>query len=432
MNGVASDPYAIRDPTGSDLYVDFSAGSDGTGTLASPWKTLSIARVQSVSPGQQLVGRNSTGNWPDMTSSQDGTSANHIVVRSYPGETCTFTQAADGAAQGGGDYWDFYRIAISCLNTGIKMSDPGENTYANYVRWIDCTGTRSSNSVTDNSAILYFYGTGSQISQGHEVIRGTFTGVNPGSPGLSNASLLFFNTGVNCKIIGCLLDGSYCPVYFKHAYSLYYGPSTPWGTVKNNIIRNGARGFMAAANYVTYSNNVFDNCGLDLSESGGGDRSGGNHCTLSHNTHFRPTSGYLTSALGMYSTEGNTYWREFNRLSDNVFSTTSTDYSDNPYSINGTGGTTDWDNDIDYSAVSGASTPLYYRNGSTYTMAAYKAAYPTQEVNGEAGTVTFVGGAGGGGTTPANWALAGGSIGKNNGSDGTDRGVDSSKLLTVN
>lgn len=411
-----SDPHAFRDPTGADLYVDFTAGSDGSGTLASPYNTLTEARVKSVAAGQAMWFRNGTGVWPDCTNTQDGSGdsiSQRITFSSYPGETCTLQPPTDGTSQGGGWYWDFRRFQITCPNTGIRLSNPDESNPASFVRFIDCNGTRTSGSITDNSAIIYSY-----TSEGVMVIRGTYTGPS----GLSNnQTLLFFNSPTNCLIIGVLLDQCAIPIYFKHANTFSAG--SPAGVVKNCIIRRAGRGFQAAANYATYQNNVFDATPLDLSESGGGTFAGGNNCTVSHCTFFGSSAG-----VGMIITDSGTRLRENNVLANNVFSGSGVMYYDNPYNANSG---YDQNNSIDYSAVNGSGVSYYQRNSTTYTMSGYNSAWG-DEAHGEAGTVSFVGGGSGGGNTPANWALAGGSIGRANGSDGADRGVDASKLLTVN
>jgi hypothetical protein len=234
------------------------------------------------------------------------------------------------------------------------------------------------------------------------VMRGTFSG-----PAKSNnQACLFFDNMPYVSVIGALVIGSACPIYFKHNPG-----SAQTSLVKNCILRNAGRDFEAQRDNVLYQNNVFDSCQLSLDAAGGGALASG--CTLIHNTF---NNSIISNSQGSAATNM--------VLTNNVLAGTSSFY-DNAYSA------TDEGDIINYSAVNGTGTTHYQRNHTGYTMAAYKAAYPTQEVNGLAGTVTFAGGSAGGGSAAAGWALASGSIGIGNASDGSDRGVNASTLLTV-
>ncbi len=422
LNAAGGDPYAQQAYQSGDLVFDPNAGSDGSGTLASPWNKLTKARIQSLS-GTRLWCRQGSFPWPDVDAGGPiGTANARVQIASYPGEMITFTftdgsqlpppETPPGARLGGASYVDFHTVTLSCDNFGLALGETEKSSLggspSDNVRFIDCVGVRNSMSFTDNSAIIYVFSTACCPVQ---IIRGRYSGTGGGS----NSSLLWFDYTQNVLILGALIDGGGCPIYFKHTD--VNDSATPGGIVQNCIIRNAGRKFAAALNWVQYLNNVFDNCTLALDEDGGG-LAGGNHCTLTRNT-------FLNSDITLDMTSGNV--RGNNVLSNNVFAGTST-FQDNPFGANGN---YDQGNVSDYSAVAGVGTGHFYRNGTNRTLAAHQAAFSGQEVHGVAGTITFVGGSTPG-STPSNWALANGSTGKNAASDGMDCGVDASKLLTVN
>jgi hypothetical protein len=120
-----------------------------------------------------------------------------------------------------------------------------------------------------------------------------------------------------------------------------------------------------------------------------------------------------------------------NVLRNNVFKGTAR-YSDNSSGLNSNYAQ---NNSVDYSAVD-TGVAVFKRNSSTYNggtgVGTYNNAFPPNGANDVVGTVTFVGGSSGGGSSAAGWALTGGSIGHAAASDGTDCGVNAANLLTVN
>lgn len=409
--GGGSDIYTPRAPTGSDLYVDFGAGSDGSGSSGSPWNTLSNARLQTLSAGQQLV---VTGNgvFPDSTSQvTNGISGNRIVVRAHPSSPGSgFTFSGLGARTGGGSYWDFYNLALACSGGhGFALNqrdDFGGGLAANYVRFIDCVGTKSAEASSVNAGTGIIYATDGS-STGIEVIRGSYTGTGAGN---GNCACLWFDYAESLNILGVLIQSAPTPLYFKHTD--VNSSATPGGTVKNCIFLNGDN--RMSLNYVDYLNNAFFNSQLGLDEQGGGlDNS--KNCNVNHNT-FYDSDWMAAQQNGGAGTSNNT-------CRNNAMLGTSR-FLNAPFSAS------DASNDIDYTANEGAGTNHYYRNSTQRTLAGYQATYGTQETHGVAGSIALVGGSTPG-STAANWAMSSG-VGKNAASDGTDCGVDATKLLTVN
>jgi len=413
---VAADPIIPRTPNGSDIYLNWSAGSDGSGSSGSPYNTWTNARDATLVAGQQLV-VTGTGPFPDCTAQVSvGTSGNRIVTRSHPSfPTSGFTFSGLGSRTGGGSYRDYYLLSIVCANGfgfcfNAKDDFSGGLPATNW-RVIDCTGTKTADpasGVNAGTGILYA-SNGSAI--GAEVIRGSFTGAGAAN---GNAACLWFDYASNLNIVGVLIDNAPTPLYFKHTNVNSSG--TPGGTVKNCIIRRGdaSYGSRLALNWVNYLNNAIDNCNFGLDEQGGGVQ-GGNNCTLTHNS-------FLNAIVGCPQELGSPFPSN-NTLRNNALLGTSV-WKDTPLSA------TDASNSIDYTACEGAGTNHYKRNSTQFTLAGYHSTYAAQETNGVAGSIVLVGGSTPG-STAANWAMLSG-VGKNASSDGTDCGVNASNLLTTN
>ncbi len=425
----SADPYATRGPQSGDVWVDGTVGTDGSGTQASPWKVLTAARVQAMSAGQALwVG--GTVQWPDVPlgTGPSGTSGSHIMCKAWPSRSGTFnfpqirtpgvgTSGSPGSAacSGGGYYWDWVGLGITCLDSGLYLGDitGGTTNASHFWRFIDCVGIRSGSTYTDNQGIIF-----ASEGVGIQVIRGSYIG--PAGESLHNQANLWFDQAQNLLILGVLVDQAAVPIYFKH--TSVNSASTPGGVVQNCIIRNGGRGMQASLNYVTYVNCVWDNCALDIDESGGG-IAGGNNCTITNST-------FHNSNISADITDSGTHQHLNNTLTSLVLNGAS-QWEDDP------SGSVDQGNVIDYTAASGTTTQHYQRNHTGYnTASAYHAVYATQEIHGLNGTIQFVGGSSGGGTTPSGWALAPGSFGTaangQSGLNGADRGVNAANLLTVN
>lgn len=408
----SGDPFALRSPNGdNDKYFNPNAGSDGTGTFASPWNALTSARVAALTAGQGLWCRGGgvSAAWPDTTGAASGTSTNRILVATYPGDAqFEFTFTGVGARLGGGSFWRLQNLKLSCVTTGLcteQQQNFAGGVASNSIDLVDITGVQTGGAYTDNQGILF-----STAGNGHRIIRGSYSG--PAGQ-VANQSLLWFDYPYDLRIIGVLLDQSANPIYFKH--TLWNSSANALGIVQNCIIRRGGRGVRAQANYSQWINCAFDACGLGLDEDDGS-MAGGNNSTIKHCTFLNSDAlgdAEATSATRCTNSTG----------TDNVLAGNSR-WMDAPFEA------TDKNTVVNYSAVEGTATNHYYRNSVQRTMADYKTTYPTQEVNGIAGTLALVGGSAPG-NTPSNWALAAGSVGLGNASDGGDRGVRASRLLTL-
>lgn len=419
-----SDPYAFRSPTGSDKFVDFSAGSDGSGSDASPWNTLTLARLQSLSAGQALWFKNGSGSasWSPIAATSglaSGNASNRITLACYPGHNKTrwnFTGLGKAYAI---NYWDIREQDFRTNQTGFRLGwnswDGGDSLFgdlnADNVRFIDCVGTKSGETQTDNSGLITFATGSGGAATNISVIRCAFTGeLTQGN----NQSLIWTDHLQSCVILGCDLNGSANPIYFKHVAEGTNPASdaTHFALVKNCIIRNAGRGIQTASNFTQWINCAFHAANLACDEEGGGSLAG-NDWTISH-------CSFLDSRW--FQSSDTTTPRARLVARNNVMLGNSR-YFDAPFSSSAT------TNSVDYSACD--SGQHYNRNHSNFTRAQYNSTYPPNEANAVVGTIAIVGGTSPG-NTPANWALTGASVGIGNASDGGNRGVNAANLLTVN
>ena len=420
--GGGSDAYSIaRGPSGTDKYLDPNAGSDGTGTEASPWKTLSEAKLQSLSGTVWLWIKNGTVNAVEARGLPSGDSSNRITVSAYPGHTPTINFAVGGAYFGGGDYWDWRGLSITCEDDGFSL--PGDNPSSgaaipvNYWRFIDCTGTKGTTGTTDNSGVIKLgFGNVEHI----EIIRCSFTGSESAS---NNRSGIWADRTQYLKIIGCKLDGFNCPIYYKHNHQQASSATTDI-QIKNCIIRNSGRSMLMCVAYAVLTNCAFDSCDVNFADDGGdpaGDKNTITNCTFMN-------SSRLNFGIPQFPATTDLFLGCYQNVVRNCLFAGSSYLWDNRY-----GESSNFDNqtDTDYNCfASGAN--VYGRNGSeSYSLASYKAAFTDQEVHSTSGTIALVGGSTPG-ATPTNWALVGGSAGLGAGEGGVDCGVNATKLLTVN
>lgn len=405
-SALSFDPYALRPPQGGDFFLDTTQGSDGTGSFASPWNHITSARLQTPVAGQSIWVRNGGGlsSWPDTRSLNSGTALNPIQLAVYPGDPSpTFNCATPGGVVfGGGDYWYQKGFTLTCVDTFWVLGNStgsGAAAPCNNWRFIDFIGSRSDSAgaTTDNSGVLKCDGNNDFL----QVIRGQWSG----PPKSNNQACLWFDTVPHVDVIGALIKGSASPVYFKHNNG-----NTNAGSFRNNIVRNAGRDMEAQRSSVNYFNNVFDATQLSIDASGGGALAA--LLILNHNT-FLAGSGALVSNSQSASNTNNVN-------TNNVFA--GAKYNENAFASGILGDT------FDYDCFNGTA---FQNNHNPVSLSTFQSTF-SQEAHGILGTISFVGGSGGGGDVPANWALTAGSAGHLGASDGTDCGVNAANLLTAN
>jgi len=432
LDGTPQDPYALRSPIASDKFIDPSAANDlGSGTEANPWKTLTSARANTLQPGQHLwIKAGTITSWPSLLSLPSGTAQNRIVIAAYPGQTPTIIfptaglSSLDGypgfGSPGGTAYWSLHGLNFEVpgmcgILFGIHQWNLQEVNCSN-IRVVDCTG-HTSVATSDNAGILFFDGGADYI----EVVRCNFNAAGAtGGDGRGNRALIWTDFSTYFSLIGCILDADGVSLPFYHKHSNFQAAGTTQRIFKNNIIMNGSRGALFCGRYFQITNNVFRNVNLDFADQGGFDVGRGLN-TVRHNT-FYITVGNNFGIQFVNNDGGSAAGENF----DNVF-------ADNVVTQTGFL----WDGATSGVDIRTVSNNNVYDNGSSeirrvntfYSLAGYKSAFPTREINSIAGNITFSGGSSMT-TNPSQWALTG--AGRNAASDGTDCGVDASKLLTVN
>lgn len=439
-----SDPYAVPTPSANDRYFDPTLGTNGDGSFASPWNTITRTRLATLAPGQMLwlVNGTGSGTWnfdrggatEHMTGLQAGTASQPIGIAPYPGHTPLIWNFPESGIAFAMRNWKIWNPNIVGPRNGIRMgwnswhgSFSGlpsvPDTVCSDVTIIDPTGTRgltTADPTWDNSGLITAANEPGvpTSAQRISVIRGhldmpQITGT------VRNQALVWTDNIRSFHLIGTLFTGlSAQPFYLKHqdqadpnATDILIQNCIFFGSLRMTVKASGAR----------FINNAFWARVINQEEIiGGTEPPTGNR--FLHNTFYNTDVGGAFADVRSVDCYGR----------DNVFAGAEIDTGGHGQ-VRGslrvrryatqTGVTGD---DWDYSAV--ASGIRYNQDGSNMTLAQYQAA-TGQETNAEQGIVTF---AGTPSSDPATWALAASSIGRNNASDGTDRGVDAAKLLTVN
>ena len=87
---------------GTTRYVDASAGSEGSGTSSSPFKTITNAIAQS-NAGDTIIVR--AGSYPSFTISKSGTASAYFVLKANPGDTVTIQATSSSCLTIDANYW---------------------------------------------------------------------------------------------------------------------------------------------------------------------------------------------------------------------------------------------------------------------------------------------------------------------------------------
>jgi hypothetical protein len=416
-----AEDYSLRAPEVGDFYLDPAAGSDGTGTEASPWNVFTNAKLSTLTAGKILWIKDGTFDWATLSTLASGTEGSRIKIAAYPTHAPVATLSSStvgfdscygfGATSGSADYWDIVGITFNLAGRagimfGASQWNNAELT-CSHVRIIDCIGNTTL-AASDNGGILFFDDNADNV----QVIRGVYTATGASGGSGTNRALIWADYQRYIKVIGVDLNaaGTSLPFYYKHT-NLQTSDEVS-RVFKNNIVRGGSRGTLFCGKFFQVSNNVFDGALVDFGDQGGGDAGRGENL-LQHNTFRNATVGFTGSGSGL---------NYDNVLIDNVITGTG-ELWDNPYA------STDIRTVSSYNAYDSGAAEIR-RNSTTYSLSGYKTAFADREISSVAGTITFDGAVPS--STPAHWLLAAGSNGENDASDGTDCGVNTTNLLTVN
>lgn len=426
----STDPYFVRAPLSSDLFMDPNAATDGDGTEANPFNAFTAERVQSMSAGQHFVIKDGTFDWASLTNLPSGTESARCRIVAYPGHTpiglChpATTGGFDphfgfGAPGAGASYWDLVGLSFEVpgragIVFGARQWSLTELALQ-HIRLIDCSAITSL-AASDNGGCFVFDGGAEHV----EVVRlnGSAAGATGGSG--TNRAIVWADYQRYIKIIGSLLDCAgvlALPYYFKHSNAQTAGEVDR--VVRNNIMLDATRGMLLCGRYFNVRNNALRGVYLETGDQGGADVGRG-YGTYEHNTFFaEDISGSVRGHIGLtvQATGGES---ENNVFGDNVIAGPG-ELHDNPY------GAADFGTVSSFNAYRSGSA--IRRNSSTYTVSGYRTAFADREASSVQGTISFVNARPG--STPSDWALASGSTGENAASDGSDCGVDVTKLLTV-
>lgn len=422
--GSSSDEFLAgwdNTPVSSDMFFDAAAANDsGTGTEASPYKTITVTRLHGLTAGKRAWFKNGNYNFVQAISGlSDGTAGSRITLAAYPGHTPTFIGSPNATdmdvqcAIGNVAYWDFRNLTVSAVTWGILVGPRQWNLAecpVNHVRFIGCTFTKTQTGSTygDNSGCLFVDSQSDYI----DVAYCSFTGA--GSTAFNNNALLWIDRIPHFKCVGNVFDNCNSLLYYKHNHQL--ASNQVEVVVKNNIFsRATTRTNLLCVNYMTYTGNAHYQCSADVSDDGGDGSAYSRTGIVSNNTFL--DSDVLIYKSGTVTPDG---WM----LRNNLFLGTS-QLHDNP--DNQSGGQ-DFNTNTDFNAYTAGNA--IKRNGATRTVAAHKIAFTDQEQNSPAGSNNTIS-ATGSRLLPAYWQLTGGNaIG--GGQGGVNCGADYTKLLTGN
>jgi hypothetical protein len=445
VQSTASSTYTVRVPQVGDIYVS-QAGSDansctlvsegGTGPCS---KNISATTLAKLSAGKSLwlydAGTYSfpttAPSIPNVGGSSD---SNRVQVAGYPGVTTAATLAlgANPAYLYGTsvNYWTFANLSVTCdadcFVVGFSPSYDAKNATHINIIGVNFTQTNASSTADNAAAVRMHYSYNDVVGADYiNIVKSTITGAGSGTHNNTSGIIVFRVRHLN--VLGNKITNVQNPIYYKHNHQESSASNVDIN-FKNNMIQNGYTLTRFHVNFAKIVNNVFDSTvGLDFGDADGGQ--GGDDNLVANNT-FRNTGLSMnwtncSGTIGVVCSEGSLR----SSIHDNVFFGTSS-REDNRYSSNnGTG--VDQQNTTNHNSYS-ASSSIIYRNGNSYTLSGYVAAFSGQEAASEQGTITFVGGASPSISSPSQWSLQSGSKGYGTGTGGLNTGVNTNKLLTVN
>ena len=401
--GNASSPgAAFAIATGHAYYVAPGGKDDNPGTLASPWATP-LKAWTAANAGDTVYFRAGTYNVESQIWTKyfghDGTAANPIVFRNYPGETATITSNVGTVFVIEKDY---NRVE------GLNFVGPATATWFQVSYDVKATNFTASRCIAsmgaggDNSGFVYLGGGATGTVVEHCRITGPgYNGVH-----LNSAGIICFKTeGV--RFIHNEISNTMIGIYFKFANP--QDNLTPGIEIAYNYIHETGRNSMQLnCNHASIHDNVIgaNNAGILVTESNGGPGGDGN--VFAHNTF----AGNIGFSLNFDTNGTDTVPGAIaNILRANLFTAKvwAHWYSSVPHITQS-----------DYNLfVSGAEA--IGETEVNYSLATWKT-HTGGDAHSLAGTPTFVGGASP--TTLAGFALAANSLGKFAAHDGLDIGAN--------
>jgi hypothetical protein len=303
--------------TGNSYYISPTGSDSNTGSITSPWKTISSSSAK-LKPGDTLYARGGTytgqGNiiWKNS-----GTSTAPITFKAYPGETPLF----DGG-------WNLGQWLEFINNVGYVTVDgfTAQHFADSYGNGCIYTANGANNIIIQNCQIVY---NGTHTSQDHGVYVGGGTGSNITirnnifdhnassaiqsyhSPNVTG--LYIYNNIITNHPIGVIIgDGSNTEVYnntidkCSKGIDIYYAEAGPSNiTIKNNIISNcTSYGMRVASSFTSQVHSDYN----DLYNNAITVQWGGSNYSLSqfqsatgndtHSTNANPS--YVNASTGNY------------------------------------------------------------------------------------------------------------------------------------
>lgn len=169
LTNVVSTLSYVPTASGTNVWVDASAGSEGDGSSGSPYKTITNAIAQS-SAGNTLVVR--SGTYVPFTISKNGAATNWFTIVTNGGAT---VKISGGAVANGvllsANYWKLQGLQVSqAQGAGIEVGSGQHDIFI-----VNCTQTNAVSATNLSTGAFKLDGSNSNIF----VLSNSFTTLNP-------------------------------------------------------------------------------------------------------------------------------------------------------------------------------------------------------------------------------------------------------------
>lgn len=419
---VATDTKTITTPAarpqGRVFHVSALSGDDdgGDGSTATPWRTI-VHSLATMNGGDTLVVHAGTYNESGLTP-KSGSIDHWTVIRAAAGEPTPVVDGGFDAPQDGSERDGSAPVFALMRRHWIKLQglDIRRGLQAN-VRIGDDPDFSSNIVIEDCSFSGYVWSdntAGVYLAMGWRQVairRCRFVGAGPS--GHDNGIQIFRGDG-SLEISHCEFSGNQQGIYFKHG-----GTGRREQIVVNNFIHdNGHYAIDACSDRVRIVNNlaVRNKTAVRIYSSAG--VPAGDHCVVVHNTFHRNTNSVI---LNYQDGDG----AEFNRLQDNIlhgYDNVYGEYAIWPETDSAAPVSLLHENTSDYNLYWSETDVRVFDCKGDWNLADWQA-LSSQDVHSLQQVPVYVG-AVANSSTPADFALAAGSPGKNAASDGTDMGAN--------
>jgi hypothetical protein len=380
----------------ANYYVSPSGDDAHNGSFSNPWKHIAFATCggayacscttinpNPITAGDTLFVRGGTYLEHGIRMANTGTSSAWIVIKAFPNEKDTIDcQKISSGFNVGASQTNNYVVIDGLfiknpLQAGIRI---GENHQGNH--WVIRNCRFEGLVQSDNSACVF-------LSSSINTLIDNCVMIGTDSTNLNICGVQIFRGDGSDTIINCDISHFAEGVFYKHC-SLGNGQTV----IRNNFIHdNNAHGFWISSDHVTMQNNLVVNNigGITLWEDAGG--TGGSFSSILHNTVYHSGYSMLISSGGQRDTMSGDHGATHDTVRNSVLFGNNSEMGSLgiwPYP------------DPGYDSIHAAASDYncYYNTGinpakvirefgQTYTLAAWQAKYPAQDMHSIQGLPAF-------------------------------------------